>query len=51
MDTEKCFAKLWLQACINALYDAGIDNDHLNLLYIENKNAKIAVKVNGMVSE
>ena len=34
MDTEKWFDKLWLQACINALYDAGINNDHLNLLYI-----------------
>ena len=51
MDAEKCFDKLWLQACINALYEAGINNDYLNLLYIENKNANIAVKVNGKLSE
>ena len=51
MDTEKCFNKLWLQACINALHDAGITNDHLNLLYIENKNAEIAVKINGKLSQ
>ena len=50
MDVEKCFDKLWLQACINALYEAGIDNDHLNLLYIENKQAQIAVKINNKIS-
>ena len=43
MDVEKCFDKLWLQSCINSLYEAGITNDYLNLLYIENKNAQIAV--------
>ena len=50
MDAEKCFDKLWLQSCINALFDAGLDNDKLNLLYIENKNANIAVKVNNKLS-
>ena len=39
MDAEKYFDKLCLQSCINALFDAGLDNDKLNLLYIENKNA------------
>ena len=37
MEVEKCFDILWLQACINALYEAGINHDHLNLLYLENK--------------
>ena len=50
MDAEKCFDKLWLQSCINAVYDAGITNDHLNVLYIENKKAQIAVKINGKIS-
>ena len=50
MDSEKCFDKLWLQSCINAFFDAGLENDKLNLLYIENKNANIAVKVNGKLS-
>ena len=50
MDAIKCFDKLWLQACINALFEAGINNDHLNLLYIENKNAQIAVKINNKLS-
>ena len=50
MDAIKCFDKLWLQSCVNSLYEAGITNDILNILYIENKNAMIAVKVNNKLS-
>ena len=50
-DVEKCFDKMWLESCINSLYDAGLQNDMLNLLYIENKNANIAVKVNNSLSK
>ena len=50
MDAIKCFDKLWLQACINSLYEAGLTNDQLNLLYIENRNAQIAVKINNRLS-
>ena len=50
LDAEKCFDKLWLQSCINSIYEAGMDNDKLNLLYIENKNAQIANKVNNKLS-
>ena len=50
MDVEKCFDKLWFKSCIDSLYEAGITNDHLNLLYIENKNAQIAVKINNKLS-
>ena len=46
-DAEKCFDKLWLQLCISSLYEASIDNDKLN---IENKNARIAVKINHKLS-
>ena len=41
MDIDKCFDKLWLQATTNALYDAGLKNELLNLLYIENKNVHV----------
>ena len=51
MDVIKCYDKLWLEACINSLYDAGLRNEYLNLLYIENKNAKISVKLNNKVSK
>ena len=50
MDIDTCFDKLWLQSCINAIYEAGLNNDKLNLLYIENRNAQIAVKINNKLS-
>ena len=50
MDQKTCFDKLWLEACVNSLYEAGIDNDKLNMLYIENQNAQIAVKVNNQLT-
>ena len=43
MDAVKCFDKLWIQSGINSLYEAGINNDYLNLLYI-------AVKINNQLS-
>ena len=46
MDVEKCFDKMWLQDTINSLYETGLKNDMLNLLYLENKHAQIAIKVN-----
>ena len=50
MDVIKCYDKLWLEACINTLYEAGLKSDYLNLLYIENETAQIAVKMNNTIS-
>ena len=50
-DAEKCFDKLWLEATTNALYVAGLKTDMLNLLYIENLNAKVAVKINNGITK
>ena len=44
-DVEKCFDKLWAQECFNDVYENGFANDKLSLLYEENINAKVAVKV------
>ena len=33
-----------MQECINDLFETGFDNDKLPILYLENQNAKIAVK-------
>ena len=41
-DVRKCFDTLWLDECINNLYEAGIQGDKLCLLYYQNKNARIA---------
>ena len=35
-DVIKCFDSLWLSECINDLYDAGLQNDKLVLLYKSN---------------
>ena len=43
-DVEKCFDSLWLEECINDIYETGFTNDKLNLLYLENQNANIAIK-------
>ena len=46
---KKCLDSLWVQDCINDMYDAGVQSDQLNLLYLLNKNAKVAVKTtNGL---
>ena len=50
-DIEKCFDALWLQECINDIYEAGLQNDKLPLLFIENANAKVAIKTSLGVSK
>jgi hypothetical protein len=44
-----CFDALWMQECINDLYETGFQNDSLALLFLENQNAEIAIKTaNGL---
>ena len=43
-DVFKCFDSLWLEECINDLYESGLTNDKLNLIYISNEHANIAIK-------
>ena len=43
-NVEKCFDALWLEECINDIYEAGLQNDKLNLLYIMSKTALVAIK-------
>ena len=50
-DVEKCFDSLWLQECINDIYEAGLQNDKLPLLFLENSNAKVAVKTSNGTSQ
>ena len=49
-DIEKCFDSLWLNEVINCLYEAGVRNDKLPLLFLENSNAHVAVKSNDVLS-
>ena len=43
-DIEKCFDSLWLEDCINSLWNCGAQNDILYLIYLLNRNADIIVK-------
>ena len=43
-DAEKCFDSLWLQECINSLFEANFKNDKLSLLYLLNSHAQVAIK-------
>ena len=49
-DVETCFDKMWLQSCTNALYDNGLRNDLLSLMYLENRNIQFAAKVNNKLT-
>ena len=49
-DIEKCFDNLWLHEVINCLYQAGLNNDKLPLLFLENNTAQVAVKTSGGIS-
>ena len=48
-DVIKCFDKLWLTT--KALYEAGLKTDMLNLLYLENLNVKVAIKINSHLTK
>ena len=43
-DAEKCFDALWTYECINDLYEAGLQNDRLTLLFKMNASAQVAIK-------
>ena len=49
-NVEKYFDKWWLQKTTNGLFEAGIQNDKLNLLYNENRSTKVAIKVNNQIT-
>ena len=43
-DIEKCFDSLWLEDCINSLYENGAKDDILDLLYRLNQRVEIVVR-------
>ena len=43
-NVQKCFDNLWLSECINNIFEAGLTNDKLCLLYYSNKQARIGIK-------
>ena len=43
-DVVKCFDSLWTYECINDLYETGLQNDKLSLLFLMNQKAMVSVK-------
>ena len=50
-DIEKCFDSLWLHEVVNSLFEAGMQNDKLPLLFLENRNVQVAIKTNEKISK
>ena len=50
-DIKTCFDKMWLQTSTNALFECGLRNDMLSLMFLENVNAQIAIKVNNKLTQ
>ena len=44
LDYKQCFDSLWLNECLNDMYDSGVKDDKLALLYNVNTHVKMAVK-------
>ena len=44
LDYKQCFDSLWLVECMNDLFEAGVDDDTLALIYEANRNVNVAVK-------
>ena len=43
-DIEKCFDSLWLEDCINSLWENGVRDDMLFIIYMMNRHAQITIK-------
>ena len=44
VDYKQCFDSLWLDECVNDLFDAGVQDDHLPLVYEANRTNQVAIK-------
>ena len=51
MDYKQCFDSMWLQETLNDLYECGVQDDQLAILYEANKEVKVAVKTPNGITE
>ena len=47
-DVTKCFDKLWLMECCQDLFEAGVTDDKLTMIYNMNKTNQVAVQTPGV---
>ena len=50
-DLAKCFDGLWLEECCNDLYESGVTDDKLAMIYEGNRTNQVAVKTPAGLSE
>ena len=50
LDFKQCFDALWLEECLNDLYEGGLEDNMLSLLYEAGRNVKLAVKTPNGIS-
>ena len=43
LDYRQCFDSMWMEDCVNDLYDYGVNNPNLALIYEANKRNKVSV--------
>ena len=43
-DYKECFDSLWLEECLNDLYNGGIQDDKFSLLYKMNTHVNVAIR-------
>ena len=43
-DIEKCFDSLWLEDCINSLWENEIRDDMLSLIYLMNTKVQVTIR-------
>ena len=51
VDYRQCFDSLWLEECCNDLFEAGVNDDQIALIYKMNSKNQVAVKTPFGVSE
>jgi hypothetical protein len=44
LDYKQCFDAMWLEETLNDLYEAGVQDDQLAILYEANKTVDVSVK-------
>ena len=44
LDYKQCFDSMWLEETLNDLYEGGMTDDNLFILYEANKKVKVAIK-------
>ena len=43
-DYKQCFDSLWLKECLNDMFEGGLQNDKLNVLYSANNLVKVVIR-------